>query len=437
MRRTLSITAVAFILCIATVNTVKGQFSGGDGSAGNPYIITTATELAQLATYVNASTSPYADTLMHYKLDNDISLEDYQADSGWIPIGKWENRFRGVFDGNNKKITELYINNTSLYQIGLFGFVDGGTVKNLGVVDVDITSACSSNSTCSGGVVGLSNGTISSCYSTGTIIYSFSSGYAGGIAGHNGYNYTVSNCYSTATVNVSSSHKDNSSIAGGVVGSSRGIVSNCYSTGKIIDLSVASVSSAGGVVGDGSYGFISNCAALNPSIDYNGQEKEFGRVIGDSYNVTLINNIGYDNMLNPTGNTTWGNKGLSNIDGEDITLEAIYADGTLGGRFTSANGWIIENGKLPSLFGETVEMPTVGIVELSASTINIYPNPAQHTLYIQSSETIEQVNIYDISSRMLLQTNSQSIDISHLANGIYLVKVKTTAGESVNKIVKQ
>ena len=79
--------------------------------------------------------------------------------------------------------------------------------------------------------------------------------------------------------------------------------------------------------------------------------------------------------------------------------------------------------------------PTVSIAETQTSTINIYPNPAQNTLYIQSSETIEQVSVYDISGRMLLQTNSQSIDISHLANGIYIIKVKTAQGETVRKIM--
>ena len=71
--------------------------------------------------------------------------------------------------------------------------------------------------------------------------------------------------------------------------------------------------------------------------------------------------------------------------------------------------------------------------------VYVYPNPVQNTLFIQSSEAVEQATIYDISGRMLQQTfnPAQSIDISNLANGIYLVKVKTAAGESVSKIVKQ
>ena len=604
MRRTLTITAAIFILCIATVNTTKGQFSGGDGSVGNPYIITTATELAQLATFVNTKTSPYADAGVCYKLNNDISLTGYQADSGWIPIGaRNTSTFTGIFDGNNKTITELYINNTSLEYLGLFGFVSNSVIKNLGVVNVDISSSISTQA---GGVVGRNQGsTISNCYSTGIII----AAQAGGVAGYSGFYGIVSNCYSTATINASSASY---SQAGGVVGmnGSYGTVSNCYSIGTVTASSNVS-SQVGGVVGQDWVGAtVSDCAALNTNINYAGTTNNVGRVSGTN-NGTLTDNIAFNNMLNPTGNTTWNNKGLTNLDGLDITLTSILADGTLGGRFTSANGWITENGKLPSLFGETVDMPehlavapsiitselpngtigeaysqtlsvtgtpliiwsiesgslpiglaldtntgeilgvptvagtfnfivkasnnggsdakalsivinpptysvtfsvisgngtltakvnnieitsggmvedgnnivftatpnsgykikelkdngvtvydTSGIytinniatahtvtVEFEQGTsitdnyvtnpINIYPNPAQNTLYIQSSETVEQVRIYDVSGRELIQLPhpTQSIDISHLANGTYIIKVKTAGGETVKRII--
>jgi len=92
-----------------------------------------------------------------------------------------------------------------------------------------------------------------------------------------------------------------------------------------------------------------------------------------------------------------------------------------------------------SIIELTLTIASVGIAETQASTISIYPNPAQNTLYIQSSETIEQVRVYDISGRELIQLPypAQSIDINHLATGIYLVKVRTAQGETIKKIVKQ
>jgi hypothetical protein len=62
-------------------------------------------------------------------------------------------------------------------------------------------------------------------------------------------------------------------------------------------------------------------------------------------------------MINPNGGRTWEYKGLDEKDGADITLQSIMADGTLGGRFTTANGWTVKNGKLPGLFGNTVDIP--------------------------------------------------------------------------------
>jgi hypothetical protein len=82
-----------------------------------------------------------------------------------------------------------------------------------------------------------------------------------------------------------------------------------------------------------------------------------------------------------------------------------------------------------------------GISEVSSHNLKIYPNPVQNTLYIQSSSTIEQINIYDISGRMLQTSEvfktSEVLDISYLASGIYLVKVKTEEGEIVGKIIKE
>ncbi|MCL2073616.1 MAG: hypothetical protein FWH18_06835, partial [Marinilabiliaceae bacterium] len=252
----------------------SAQFSGGTGTESNPYIITTPAELAQLATYVNAGNATYNDK--HYKLNNDLSLSDYHAGEGWTPIGlryfpDTNMPFKGVFDGNGKKITELYMNNTStdITYVGLFGNVENGTVKNLGVENVSITFTGDQNRY-AGGIVGLSlaNSNITNCYTTGYIETSSSSttnSRAGGIVCFN--EGTVSNCYSTCSVSaddiaggvaaingggsILNSHStcaiNSGSFAGGVAGynQSDGIVSYSYSTGSVTSGSWY----AGGVVG--------------------------------------------------------------------------------------------------------------------------------------------------------------------------------------------
>ena len=89
----------------------------------------------------------------------------------------------------------------------------------------------------------------------------------------------------------------------------------------------------------------------------------------------------------------------------------------------------------------SVDVDDVSVKDISRSIddTKVYPNPAHHTLYIESSETVKQVSVYDISGRALMQVANPvlSIDINNLAKGIYLVKVRTAQGETVRKIVKQ
>ena len=84
----------------------------------------------------------------------------------------------------------------------------------------------------------------------------------------------------------------------------------------------------------------------------------------------------------------------------------------------------------------------VSIINFSSDNLTMYPNPVNNTLYIESSSVIKQVSIYDISGRIVraysIRPNlSQEMGVSDLANGIYLVKVKTAEGETIRKIVKE
>ena len=106
---------------------------------------------------------------------------------------------------------------------------------------------------------------------------------------------------------------------------------------------------------------------------------------------------------------------------------------------TYSNTWDFNNHVVTGDMTLYAKWTSTSILDAQASTVSIYPNPAQSTLYIQSAEAVEQVTIYDISGRALMQVANPalSIDINSLATGIYLVKVKTAAGETVKKIVKQ
>jgi hypothetical protein len=142
---------------------------------------------------------------------------------GWEPIGTHNDPFTGTFDGQEYEIKDLCSNRPDEGYVGLFGYVaDGGIIKNLGVLNANVI-----NGPLVGGLVGFNLGTVSNCYSTGTI-----TGYmsVGGLVGSNGG--TVSDCFCTASV----TENYYEGFVGGLVGSNvafvyepeQSIVSNSY-----------------------------------------------------------------------------------------------------------------------------------------------------------------------------------------------------------------
>jgi len=162
---------------------------------------------------------------------------------GWLPIGAGAFSpesvvFRGSFDGQGYEIGDLFINRPYLNQVGLFLLpVTEAIIENVGLVDVTVTGRG-----IVGALVGSNHGTVSNCYSTGSVIST--SWTAGGLAGENWG--TVSNSHSTASVT-------GGRYVGGLVGSHTwGVVTNSYSTG-----SVTGGDAVGGLVGSSSGGAVS------------------------------------------------------------------------------------------------------------------------------------------------------------------------------------
>ena len=117
----------------------------GSGTTESPLEIYTASQLAEIAVLVNSKLGGLerflfnnADAAVYLKLMNDIDLSGYQGGEGWMPIGTDSYPFKGTFDGNNKVITGLKINHSDTECQGLFGYISGGTVRNLGVININI-----------------------------------------------------------------------------------------------------------------------------------------------------------------------------------------------------------------------------------------------------------------------------------------------------------
>ncbi len=184
-----------------------------------------------------------------YELTQDIDASDtmiWNNGAGFLPIGSGDYPFIGMFDGKGYVIRNLYINRGGGNYVGLFGYVgSGGEVRNLGLENVWLMGG-----SYVGSLVGFNRGTVSQCYSTGSVSGSL---YTSGLVGYNDGG-TVSQCYSTGSVSardyvgglvgrnnagiVFQSHTmgsvwGNGSNVGGLVGYNGGTVSQCYySTGS-------------------------------------------------------------------------------------------------------------------------------------------------------------------------------------------------------------
>jgi len=305
------------------------------------FTVSTADELAGLAKLVNAGNTFKGRTIT---LSRDVDISAYEsvdddgiATGGWPPIGRMEGElsypFSGVFNGNGKKVSGLivseYDSRGTLFKIdnaGLFGYIEGGTVKNLGVVDADVLGG-----NCVGVVAGAvsSGSSIINCYAAGSV--RASGDFAGGVAGYVALGSRVSGCYATGSVS-----------GANWVGGIAGMVGAGDDAGGVADKSV-----------------IENCAALNPSVSGTNGDDGVGRVVGISRAdkaAGLSNNAAFSGMKDSAGKTAWANKGERNKNGKDISSADISNYGTIGNRFTSKNGWSTRAGKLPG-FGQAVEMP--------------------------------------------------------------------------------
>ncbi|MGI2326419.1 GLUG motif-containing protein [Planococcus sp. YIM B11945] len=182
----------------------------GSGTIASPYQVSTIADLNAVRNNLTA----------HYKLMNDIDLSSV---ANFVPIGAdYNNSFRGVFDGNGKKIKNLTIYKTTV-NIGLFAYVREGTVKNLALVDCSVKGKSDTNYV--GGITGYttSKSTIDQCSVTGEIFGQYG---VGGLVGWH-VESTVSNSWASCKV-------DGAGRVGGLVGNitnSLGFIRNSYTYG--------------------------------------------------------------------------------------------------------------------------------------------------------------------------------------------------------------
>jgi hypothetical protein len=257
--RTLPFLIAFCFVCLPAV----AQYSGGTGTAEDPYQIWTPEQM-------NAIGDNPEDWDQHFKLMADIDLSGYPGDRFNL-IGGYVKPFKGVFDGDGHVIANFMHASQSGYDVGLFVYVSGSNaaVKNLVLIDPNVTSSeaiatgtligylgsgrvvncdvlggrvAGNNNV--GGLAGSSTGTIENCYVSGSVC---GQNYVGGLVGWSPRG-TIINCHADADV---TGYK----AIGGLAGSSAATVHNCHASGA-----VRGTQYIGGLLG-GAGGSVTACCA--------------------------------------------------------------------------------------------------------------------------------------------------------------------------------
>ena len=315
-----------------TLDKDKGYTDDGQGN----YIVTTAEGLKAVADIANNGNLG-----INITLTENINLTDME----WTPIGtNYNNAYTGIFDGNGKTITGLTVTGSYKYA-GLFGDIDeNGTVKNVVLEDVQITSDNSSGY--AGGVAGDSWGTIENCSVSGSVSgTTFAGGvvgsqwggsitgcnssatvkgviFAGGIAGETNSGASLTGCYATGDVTVENDGTNNSH-AGGVVGyNGGGTLTACYATGSVTGSGSGTIY-VGGVTGSNNLGTLTACYHAKRNI--NGPNGTTGGVAGRNYKglmpyggIITACYWGDNGQTQGIGEDQVGTGGTTKVDGTDV-----------------------------------------------------------------------------------------------------------------------
>ena len=251
--------AIVFLNVFSTQTFAQTEWSTddvkGNGTKAEPWLITKAKQLKDLADYVNENKNNSERTAnKYYKLMENIDLSDYAQGAGWMPIGSKSNPFKGHFDGNKKVVKNLRINRPDIDNVGLFGYTEGDSIQKLGIENCNIEGK-----NCVGGLVGNNKST------------------------------TIINCYVTGNI------KGTDSVAG-VAGANSGLIKYCYTTGKVVG------SKSVGCIAGTSYGNmvrIQYCVAAQDSLIGNSTVSRIAPMHYDDKNVEHINrqNYAYDGMV--------------------------------------------------------------------------------------------------------------------------------------------
>jgi hypothetical protein len=150
---------------------------------------------------------------------------------------------------------------------------------------------------------------------------------------------------------------------------------------------------------------------------------------------------GLDSLFHQLPRRPIDNKGFIMVrDGGEYDQPGAYS---CRDTIATNRNWNVWDDATP-IINSNYECPyfTLGIEELIVNNINarVYPNPVSNYLNIECEESINKLELYDAFGRIVISQesvqNNTSIDVSSLANGIYILKLRTAEGVGEYKVVK-
>ncbi len=451
-----------------------GDRSVPQRTSSGTYLISKPSELAWFAALVNGSlngieANPNANATVTDDLLMNINVNDDSFGViEWTPIGADEDHgYNGTFNGGGYNIAGIYTTSTSGdngVNVGLFGYINTGTVTNTVVLDGKISgienvggiagyvkSGSVINSSCDsevsgdkavGGIVGNlggSSASVSTSCMLGSIVgtnYSDDKAFLSNVGGVIGFSNkaTVNKCFNYATINAPLAR-----FTGGVVGySANGTVTNSYNTAPQVIGNVT----VGGLVGYNNNGTVRNCYVSSKVSGSNLVGVAFGNTVGANVSNCFFDGTYKNNMLatgatektpaQMTGSASVSNLGFSSSDWRSTADDTyFYYFPQLTSMYNMSSVKSVKNGSLRSV--KRVQDKYVARVQIDGRTDTYYETLSAAIDYAAKTESTVLPTIYVIRDTTVDSTINITTELGIFSeDGATLTRSESLTGPMFN-----
>ena len=451
-----------------------GDRSVPQQNASGTYLISKPSELAWFAALVNGQlngidANPSANATVTDDLLMNINVNDDSFGLvEWTPIGIDEaHGYNGTFNGGGFNIAGLYTTSTSGnsgVNVGLFGYVDSGTVINTVVLDGKISGIenvggiagyvksgsimnCCSNGEVSGdkavggivGNLGSSSANVSTSCVLGTIVgtnYSDDKAFLTNVGGVVGFSNkaTINKCFNAASIEAPLAR-----FTGGVLGyNSGGSLTNSYCTGMQINGNVI----VGGLVGYNNNGTVSTCYVSSKVTGTSQVGVAFGQTTGANVTKVYYDSTYMENLLltgatekspaQMTGYSSVSNLGFSATDWRSTADDQyFYYFPQLSSLYNLSSVKAIKDGSVSSV--KRVQDKYVARVQIDGRIDTYYETLSDAIAYAENTASIVLPTVYLIRDTVIDSTITISSEIGIFSvDGATISRASTLTGAMFN-----